>query len=167
MLKQIIAAALLAGCATDPASVKALADAQAKINSAPTMTIKCASGCEASYTDPRDRGNIAMPTNGWDAVKSAVSTGASVITGVAPWAAVGAIAVRGLREAGGDNNSVITNTSATSTNNQIGPDSANTTSGDAITTTDSHDATAEPVVVLQPSPVLVYPEVVNPVVIAP
>jgi hypothetical protein len=77
--------------------------------------------------------------------------------------------VRGLREAGGDNNSVTTNTntSTTSTNNQIGPDSANTTSGDAITTTDSHDATAEPVVVLQPSPVLVYPEVVNPVVIAP
>lgn len=152
-----LVALAIVGCATDPASIAALADAQARINAQPTMTIKCASGCEANYTDPRDRGQIALPTNGWDALKSTVQTGAAVITGVAPWAAVGAVAVRGMKSAGGNDNSV--------TSNQIGPESQNTTTTTTQTdnsSVDSHDATATPTVVNQPAPVVVHPVVVGP-----
>lgn len=50
---------------------------------------------------------------------------------------------------------------------QIGPDSNNTTSGDTSTTTDSHDATATPTVVTQPPPVILRPEVVQPIIWTP
>lgn len=84
--------ALLAGCSTT------LTDRQVEAMHTPTITLNCEAGCSASYTDPRDRPQ--MPTNGWDTANRAISTAGSVITSVAPWAAVGVIATDGIRNAG-------------------------------------------------------------------
>jgi hypothetical protein len=165
ILAAITMMATLTGCATQ-ATIKDVAEAHAKLDR-PTMTIKCAAGCEATFTDPRDRPQLTMPTNGWDVAKSVVQTGGAVITQAAPWAAVGAIAVRGIKGAGGNDQST---TTTTTDNSSI----------------DSHDATAEPTIVTQPAPAIITqpaptivtqpapvvvqqpaPLVVNPVVVTP
>lgn len=84
--------AILSGCSTT------LTDKQVDSMSTPTITLSCESGCSASYTDPRDR--PSMPTNGWDTANRAISTVGSVVTSVAPWAAVGVIASDGISNAG-------------------------------------------------------------------
>lgn len=174
---------VLAGCATNPETAKAVAEAQARIASQPTVMIECAQGCKASYTDPRDRAvGVRMPTNGWDAVAGVAGSVERIVTGaVLPAAAVAAM--REVRRAGeGGNTSTTTTTTHTASGagastggaasyEQVGPDSQNTTSGDTATTTstttDSHDATATPTVVTQPAPVVIRPEVVTPIIWTP
>lgn len=62
----ILIPALLTGCATDPATVQTLVAAQQAANARPTLALECpAGGCKFEYTDPRDRQQLRMPTNGW------------------------------------------------------------------------------------------------------
>lgn len=170
LLSVLVAAMLLAGCATAPETVQAMADAQARMQ-VPTITLECAQGCKASYIDPRDRAALKLPTNGWDAAIAIAGAGERLVTGAVLPAATVAIA-REIRRAGAGGD-VTTTTTTTTTHTasgagastggagnyeQIGPESQNTTSGDTATTTttttDSHDATATPTVVY---PVLVTP----------
>lgn len=154
-MKTIIAiciAALLSACATDPATLQAYKDMQAK----PTIKISCAQGCEAEYTDPRDRAT-KMPTTGWDVANNIVSTTGSVLAGAVVPAAMGIVAVRGFDALKGSG--AVTTTTTT-------------------TTTDNHaiDQTHTPTIVTQPAPTVVQipaptvvqippAQVVNPVIV--
>ena len=178
----LFAALALSACATAPESVKALADAQSKMAQVRTIEAECTGPCKISYTDPRDRQTVKMPTNGWDAAASVAGSVERILTGAVLPAATVAI-VREVRRAGeGGNTSNTTTTTNTASGDgastggsgayhteQIGPDSQNTTttSGDTTTTTDSHDATATPTVVNQPPPVIVRPEVVTQTIWTP
>ena len=88
---------VLTGCGTQ------LTDAQVQAMAQPTVTLECETGCTATYTDPRDR--INLPTNGYDVANTAIGATANVLTTVAPWATVGAVATKGIANAVGDNNS--------------------------------------------------------------
>ncbi len=152
---------IMGGCSTSAESIHAMASAQADIARIRTIEAECTGPCKISYTDPRDRLHIKMPTNGWDAVTSVASSFERVVTGaVLPAAAVAM--VREVRRAG-DGGDVTSNTTTTtnSTNmasgagsstggdgnhEQIGPNSQNQ-SNTTTTSTDSHDATAAPTVV--------------------
>ena len=156
---------MMGGCATSAESIHAMASAQADIASIRTIEAECTGPCKISYTDPRDRLQIKMPTNGWDAVLSVAGSVERVVTGaVLPAAAVAM--VREVRRAGegGDvttNNTTTTRNASTTTNTasgagsstggdgnheQIGPNSQNQANTDTRST-DSHDATATPVIV--------------------
>lgn len=156
---------MMGGCATPADSIKAMAGAQAEIAKVRTLEAECSGPCKISYTDPRDRLQIKLPTNGWDAVTSVASSVERVVTGaVLPAAAVAM--VREVRRAGdgGDvttSNTTTTRNESTTTNTasgagsstggdgnheQIGPNSQNQANTDTRST-DSHDATATPTVV--------------------
>lgn len=116
-LSIITMAICLAGCATDPATVKTLVDAQHAANARPTLSIRCPQGCEAEYTDPRDRVSLQMPTNGWDAIKSVSRD----MAGLVPIIVTGRIATAGfdaLRNSGGTQT---TNTTTTGAVTNTGP----------------------------------------------
>jgi hypothetical protein len=178
----LVIVGLLAGCSTQPAAIQAMAEAQAKMAQVRTLEAECTGPCKINFTDPRDRQTVRMPTNGWDAMASITGSVERIVTGAVLPAATVAI-VREVRRAGeGGNTSNTTTTTNTASGDgsatggsgayhteQIGPDSNNTTttSGDTTTTTDSHDATATPTVVNQPPPIVVRPEVVNPVIWTP
>ena len=154
---------MMVGCATSAESIHAMASAQADIARIRTIEAECTGPCKISYTDPRDRLQIKMPTNGWDAVTSVAGSVERVVTGaVLPAAAVAMVREVRRAGAGGDVTTSNTTTTRNETNNtasgagsstggdgnheQIGPDSqnqANTTT----TSTDSHDATATPTIV--------------------
>ena len=177
----VLLASLLAACATSPDAVKAVADAQAELAKIKTFEGECSAGCKFSYTDPRDRAHIRLPTNGWDAAIAITGSGERLISG-AVLPAAGIAIVREVRKAGaGGNTSTTTTTTTTNTasgagastsgaasyhTEQIGPDSQNNTSGDTTTTTttDNHSATAPPTIVNQPAPVIVHPTIVNPII---
>lgn len=148
----------LAGCATDPATLATYERMQAK----PTIKISCAQGCEAEYTDPRDRAS-KMPTTGWDVANNIVSTTGSVLAGAVVPAAMGIVAIKGFDALKGSGQ--VTTTTTT-------------------TNTDDHSATATPTVVQAPSPVIVQQpapvqipapvvvqipagQVINPVIVSP
>lgn len=156
---------IMGGCSTSAESIHAMASAQADIARIRTIEAECSGPCKISYTDPRDRLQIKLPTNGWDAVTSVASSVERVVTGaVLPAAAVAM--VREVRRAGdgGDvttNNTTTTRNASTTTNTasgsgsstggdgnheQIGPNSQNQANTDTRST-DSHDATATPTVV--------------------
>ncbi len=156
---------IMGGCATPADSIKAMAGAQAEIAKVRTLEAECSGPCKISYTDPRDRLQIKLPTNGWDAVTSVASSVERVVTGaVLPAAAVAM--VREVRRAGdgGDvttNNTTTTRNASTTTNTasgagsstggdgnheQIGPNSQNQANTDTRSN-DSHDATAAPTIV--------------------
>ena len=173
----LAALTILAGCATDPATVGHLARAHAEAAKVQTLTLECSGPCKASYIDPRDRPALAMPTNGWDAAKSITGSIERIVTGAVMPAAVAAVAITGIKGAGGNNSSVNTSTSTssdshdtvstvstatttnTSTSSVVDDHSVNTTSTTDSHNTDSHaiDNTAPPVVVIQPPPVVVMP----------
>ncbi len=179
-------AGVMAACATPPDAVKAVADAQAAMAAVRTIEAQCDGPCRISYTDPRDRQTIRMPTNGWDATIAVAGATERIVTGAyTPAAAV--LIAQELRKAGagGDtSNSTNVSTSSVSTASgagastggaghyeQVGPDSQNTTTGDTNTTTtttatDDHSvtSTATPTVVNQPTPVIVRPEIVSPII---
>ena len=127
--------ALLAGCSSNnqltPTQQMQVIEANQKQK---TFEISCTQGCTASYKDPRDVVHLPQQTNGYDVAKQAINTVGSVVTTVAPWAAVGAIAVQGINKAGDH---------TTGSNNT------------ATTTTTSTDSTHTPTVVNQPTPVVV------------
>jgi hypothetical protein len=165
-MKRLLPILFLAGCATDPATMKLAIDAHQ--SQRPTLRVTCpAGGCEVEYTDPRDKGQIKLPTNGWDFANNVVSTTGSIVQGAVVPAAFAFTAARGFDALKGSGQ---VTTTTTSTNNAttttlsgtgvIGSGTHNpTTTTNNTTTTDSHDATATPVVV--------NPVVVNPVVVRP
>jgi hypothetical protein len=186
MILLACATATLAGCATD-AQVKDVADANKEISKIATISITCPpNGCtigNLSYTDPRDRHYIAMPTNGADVFNHMVDRTFDLAGTAVPFVAIGSVANAAIKNAGHN----VTNTTNTSTvttasgagsstggsaaYNQIGPDSQNqanptttTTDSHNSTTADNHtvDNTATPTVVTQPTPTIVNPVVVVP-----
>lgn len=157
-LAVIVLALLASGCATSPEMLTAAIAAQPPAR--PTLTASCPGGCSFEYTDPRDRNQIKLPTNGYDALV-AVS---SHVTGLASAAVVpGAmahVAVRGFNALKGSGMTMTT------------------TMTDRHDVTDDHSATATPTIVTQPPvqvvtqpPPLVVTQppvqVVNPIVIQP
>lgn len=169
----------LAGCATDPATVGLLAQTQLEAAKVPTLVVDCPSGCNVRYTDPRDRGQVRLPTNGYDAAVAVSGQVTGLLAGAVPYAALGAVAAQGMKRAGGNDQSVST---ATTTNtasgagastggaasyrsDQIGPNSQNPTSTTTTTTDNSVTATATPTVVMQPTPVIVTQPA--PIVVTP
>lgn len=134
-LALLVMVSLMAGCAGPQ-----LSDAQWAAMHKPTMEIECESRCSVTYTDPRDR--PAMPTNGYDVANNALSSLTTIATSVAPWLAVGHIAVEGIQEAGDRINNNIDSTHTPTVVNQ--PD---------------------PVVVPQPDPIVVTPP--DPIVVTP
>ena len=136
--------ALLAGCSSNnqltPTQQMQVIETNQKQK---TFEISCTQGCTASYKDPRDQVHLPQQTNGYDVAKQAINTVGSVVTTVAPWAAVGAIAVQGINKAGDH---------TTGSNNTT------------TTTTTSTDSTHTPTVVTQPAPITVTqpaPVIVN------
>lgn len=122
----ITLALAMTGCATDPATVQTLVDAHKEATSKPTISLKCPAGsCEFEYTDPRDRAQLKLPTNGWDALTAIGNN----VTSVIPVIAMGGVAMGGfkaLQNSGGSSvNTTTTNTtgatsSATTTNTLSG-----------------------------------------------
>jgi len=158
----------LAGCATDPATVGMLMQAQADVAKQPTLVLDCPSGCSMRYTDPRDKQlNVKLPTNGWDAAVAVTQSVTGLVAGAVPYAAVGAVAIHGLKHAGKNTTTTTTNTAsgdgaatggpASFHTEQIGPQSQNPTTNTTTTTDNSNqgNATATPTVVNQPAPVVV------------
>jgi hypothetical protein len=155
---------ILAGCATDPATVGLMMQAQTEAAKRPTLAIDCPAGCSISYTDPRDRLNVKLPTNGWDAALGMTASVERLITGAVMPAAVAAIAIQGIKGAGHDTVSTTsTNATTTSSESSVVDDHATSSTVDShnttTTSTDSHavDSTHTPTVVTQPAPVIVTP----------
>lgn len=111
----LVGVVLLSGCSSDNALTREqkmqIVDMQSRSK---TFEISCTGGCNISYKDPRDVATIPTETNGYDVASKAISTVGSVLTTVAPWAAVGAIAVQGIDKAGdhttGSHNTTIDST---------------------------------------------------------
>ena len=133
---------LLGGCATDPQTTQALIAAHEAQAAQPTLSLVCpAGGCALSYTDPRDRQGLRLPTNGWDALTSIGNN----VTSLVPIIVTGRIATAGfdaLRNSGGTQTTSTTGPVSTST---TGPVSTNTTGAvstvGATTTTSTNTAT--------------------------
>lgn len=160
-----LALAALAGCATDPAAIASLAEAQARMSQVRTLEGECGGPCKFAYTDPRDRPSIALPTNGWDVGKAMVQEVGATARGAVPYLTVGTVAVEGLKHAG--KNTTTTNTAsgsgasagggeASHHTEQIGPDSQNTNTTTTTDNSNQGNATATPTVVVQPAPLVVF-----------
>lgn len=142
----IAALTAMAGCATDPATMQAAMDAQAKAR--PTLAVTCpAGGCTVEYTDPRDR-NVRLPTNGWDAAMTISGQVTSLIGGAVVPAAMGIVAVEGFRAMRGHG----AQTTTTTTDSR---DMSSITDSHDTTTTTTTDSTHTPTVVTQPAPIVV------------
>lgn len=163
---------LATGCATTDEQMRMAIAAQQNVK--PTLKVTCpAGGCEVEYTDARDRGNIKLPTNGWDFATRVVDVGGGIVQGAIVPAAFAVTAIKGMEAMKGHGTTTNTATTSTTTNTS---DSGNTTthtlSGTGVvgtgsyatsttntTTTDNHSQTA--------TPTIVNPVVVNPVVVRP
>jgi hypothetical protein len=176
--------------ALSPAQKIQILDMNAKTK---TFEITCTQGCTASYKDPRDQQVLPQETNGYDVAKQAISTVGGIVTTVAPWAAVGAIAVQGINKAGdhttGSNNTATTTTTTTTTStdsthtptvvNQPAPVVVNQPAPITVTqpapvivnqpapvvVTQPTPTIVDPVIVNQPPPTIVNPVVVDPVIV--
>jgi hypothetical protein len=106
-----------------------------------TFEIECETGCKIAYKDPRDQVTLPRETNGYDVANTTIKSVTGIVTSTVPWAAVGAIAVQGINNAG---------------NNTTYNDSFNQTADPTV---------VNPEVVNAPAPVIVNPEIVNPEVV--
>jgi len=164
-LVTLIFAMLLSACATDPSTVKTLVEAQQAANARPTLALKCpAGGCEFEYTDPRDRAQLKMPTNGWDAVTSLGNN----ITSLVPIIVTGRIATAGfdaLKNSGGVTTTTTTSTTTGATS--VVGDSTSMTGSTGVLGAGTYSTQANPTTTT-PAPVVVTPVVqVVPTVITP
>ena len=165
----LVAALALGGCATSDEQMRMAIAAQQNVK--PTLKVTCpAGGCEVEYTDPRDKGNIKLPTNGWDAFNNVVSTTGAVLQGAVVPVAMGVMAVKGMEAMKGHGQTTTTNTT-TSTSATSTQSTTQTLSGTGVLGTGTYsttDSTHAPTVVVQPPPVVVTqppPLVVNPVIV--
>jgi hypothetical protein len=97
----IISMVLLSACSLSPEEV-ALKNKELEIYAAAMAkpTIICTNGCE--YTDPRRNITLAKETNGWDFANTLVKTTANVAMTAVPYAALGVVAVEGIKSSGGN-----------------------------------------------------------------
>ena len=97
----ILAMVLLSACSLSPEEV-ALKNKELEIYAAAMAkpTIICTNGCE--YTDPRRNISLAKETNGWDFANTLVKTTANVAMTAVPYAALGVVAVEGIKNSGGN-----------------------------------------------------------------
>ena len=161
-LISVVMLVFLAGCSSDNALTRdqkmQIVDMQSRSK---TFEISCTSGCSVSYKDPRDQPVIPTETNGYDVASKAIGTVGSVLTTVAPWAAVGAVAVQGINKAG----SQTTGSYNTTTDNTHTPAVVTT---DKVQVVNPTVVTTDKVQVVNP---VVVPtdkiQVVNPVVVTP
>jgi hypothetical protein len=104
-MKKILIASLtmvlLSACSLSPEEVE-LKNKELEIYAAAMAkpTLKCTSGCE--YTDPRRNIALAKETNGWDFANTLVKTTANVAMTAVPYAALGVVAVEGIKSSGGN-----------------------------------------------------------------
>ncbi len=166
-LALITLALLASGCATSPEMLTAAIAAQSPAR--PTLTMTCpAGGCSLEYTDPRDRNQVKLPTNGYDAMVAVTGQ----ITGLASAAVVpGAmahVAVRGFNALKG---SGMTMTTTMTDRHDVTDDHSATATPTIVTQPPVQVVTQPPVqVVTQPPPLVVTQpavQVVNPIVIQP
>jgi len=145
----LVSLLFLTACATDTATLTAIADIQSKQRA--TLLVTCpAGGCSVEYTDPRDK-VFKLPTNGWDAFVSVSNNVTGLVSGAVVPGILGAVAVQGykaVRDAGQGGNTQVINTTNTSTSivasgngastggtanyEQIGPDSNNSQSTSSV-----------------------------------
>lgn len=100
-LLAILAMVFLSACSLSPEEI-ALKNKELEIYAAAMAkpTIICTSGCE--YTDPRRNISLAKETNGWDFANTLVKTTANVAMTAVPYAALGIVAVEGIKSSGGN-----------------------------------------------------------------
>ena len=100
-ISAILAMVLLSACSLSPEEV-ALKNKELEIYAAAMAkpTIICTNGCE--YTDPRRNISLAKETNGWDFANTLVKTTANVAMTAVPYAALGVVAVEGIKNSGGN-----------------------------------------------------------------
>ncbi|MDO6489289.1 hypothetical protein Q4503_16460 [Colwellia sp. 6_MG-2023] len=125
LLFAIISMVLLSACSLSPEEV-ALKNKELEIYAAAMAkpTIICTSGCE--YTDPRRNITLAKETNGWDFANTLVKTTANVAMTAVPYAALGVVAVEGIKSSGGN---TYNDGSFNSEANQANQQSAETVNG--------------------------------------
>lgn len=101
LLFAIASMVLLSACSLSPEEVE-LKNKELEIYAAAMAkpTLKCTSGCE--YTDPRRNIALAKETNGWDFANTLVKTTANVAMTAVPYAALGVVAVEGIKSSGGN-----------------------------------------------------------------
>lgn len=97
----ILTMVLLSACSLSPEEI-ALKNKELEIYAAAMAkpTIICTNGCE--YTDPRRNISLAKETNGWDFANTLVKTTANVAMTAVPYAALGVVAVEGIKNSGGN-----------------------------------------------------------------
>jgi hypothetical protein len=97
----ILMMVLLSACSLSPEEI-ALKNKELEIYAAAMAkpTIICTNGCE--YTDPRRNISLAKETNGWDFANTLVKTTANVAMTAVPYAALGVVAVEGIKSSGGN-----------------------------------------------------------------
>lgn len=125
----IISMVLLSACSLSPEEV-ALKNKELEIYAAAMAkpTIICTSGCE--YTDPRRNITLAKETNGWDFANTLVKTTANVAMTAVPYAALGVVAVEGIKSSGGNTyNDGSFNSEANQANQQTTTTNTETVSG--------------------------------------
>lgn len=145
-----LALLLVAGCATDPKAVKAVADANRDIAKTPTFQFECPeAGCtikKFTYIDPNNRQFVKMPTNGWDAAMSLGRDVKDLAAGALPLGAIGYVAKKGFEAAGHNSTSMASGNGASTggdgSASQVGPNSANqaNTTSSATTTATTNTA---------------------------
>ena len=120
---------LLSACSLSPEEVE-LKNKELEIYAAAMAkpTLKCTSGCE--YTDPRRNIALAKETNGWDFANTLVKTTANVAMTAVPYAALGVVAVEGIKSSGGNTyNDGSFNSEANQANQQTTTTNTETVSG--------------------------------------
>jgi hypothetical protein len=137
----------LLGCETNPANFNSIVEAQLKLKSIPTIVMTCPAGnCTLTYKDPRDNDGLALPTNGWDALKSVSRDVKDITLGAAPWVATARIATVGIKRAGGNDSSVdnsINNSNNDSSADNSIKESNNDASADNSIKDSNNDASAD------------------------
>ena len=154
-----LAALALTACATDPATVQTLVAAQKEANAQPTLSIKCPTGAcsfgELSYTDPRDRAQLKMPTNGWDAMTSIGNN----VTSLVPILVTGHIATAGFKALQNSGGVTTTTTTGATTNTGAVTTVGDSMSGTGVQGSGTYSAQANPVTTT-PTPIVVPDTVV-------
>lgn len=154
----ILTLTLMSGCSSNSSlSSEQKAQLITDYNNKSTLKISCPSGCDVEYRDPRDKLNLPKETNGYDVANTTIRAVSSIVTTVAPWAAVGVIATEGIRNSGNEYNS---SHNQDSTHDPIVTENVTNTKDVEVV-----ESTKETVQVVDP--VVVNPEVVNPVVVEP
>ncbi len=133
---------VLAGCGTDPAIISRMIDINEKQQGISTFEITCPpAGCQFAnlrYTDPRDRAQLKLPTNGYDAMIAVGQQAKELVSGTIPVFGMYKLgtsiankgfdtASEGLKMKSGDVNT------STTTNNTYNANQANTSNTNTMT----------------------------------